>query len=285
MDIPEKNELINKAGDLKVLPFVARKLLSTISEENVSINDISDIIEKDQTIAARVLKISNSALYGLRHEITSLNQALMVLGLKTVRSLVLSISTRSLYKNFGMKEQIIWDHSVGAGISAKLISAHLGSEVADVAFIGGLMHDLGKVVMNNETPDAYTEVIMRSYNDETDSMSAETEVYGYNHTEIGAGVTEKWGFSPMLINILKNHHLQNVTLESFDNPISAKSVACVNLADFVCKKLGIGYRNKDENLHLHKLPSAVYLGFQESKMDQLLADIEETYENEKSIFT
>ena len=70
MNIPAKDEVINKVGDLKVLPFVARKLLETISNDKVSISDLNDIIEKDQTITARVLKISNSALYGLRQEVT-----------------------------------------------------------------------------------------------------------------------------------------------------------------------------------------------------------------------
>jgi len=126
VSIISKEDLINKVGDLKVLPFVARKVLETLNDESCTIDDLSGIIEKDQTIAARVLKISNSALYGLRHEVTGLHQAILILGFKTIRSLVLSISTRALYKNFGMKEKILWDHSVGAAIAAKMISAGYG---------------------------------------------------------------------------------------------------------------------------------------------------------------
>ncbi len=89
MDIPSKEDIIRKAGDLKVLPFVARKVLDTIGNENFSINDLSNIIEKDQAIAARILKISNSAFYGLRHEVIGINQAILILGVKTIRSLAL----------------------------------------------------------------------------------------------------------------------------------------------------------------------------------------------------
>ena len=122
MDIPVKEILIKNAGDLKVLPFVARKVLDTVGDERSSVSDLSDVIEKDQTISARVLKISNSALYGLRQEVTSVHHALLLLGFKTIRSLVLSVSTKSLYKQFGMKEKIIWDHSVGAAIASKVVA-------------------------------------------------------------------------------------------------------------------------------------------------------------------
>jgi len=283
--IISKDELINKAGDLKVLPFVARKLLETLNDEGCSIDDLSGIIEKDQTIAARVLKISNSALYGLRHEVTSLNQAILILGFKTMRSLVLSVSTKSLYKNFGMKEKILWDHSVGAGIAAKMISTGLGSEIMDLSFVGGLMHDLGKVVMNNETPDEYSEIMMKIYNnEEIDSITAESEAYGYNHSEIGAGVVEKWGFAPTLVDILKYHHLNNVRLPEFKDPAVAKTVAAVNLADNVCKVLAIGNRNAMDKIELDKLPSAVFLELTKDKMGILLKNIEETYNAEKAIF-
>ncbi|MBI5408145.1 MAG: HDOD domain-containing protein [Nitrospirae bacterium] len=279
-----KDDLIKKVGDLKVLPFVARKVLETLNDENCSIDDLNDIIEKDQTLAARVLKISNSALYGLRHEVTSLRQAILLLGFKTIRSLVLSVSTRALYKNFGMTEKILWDHSIGAAISAKIISTGLGSEVGEVAFIGGLMHDLGKVVMNNESPDVFAEVMMKIYNEGVDSITAEEEAYGYNHAEIGARVTEKWGFSPLLVNILENHHLRNYKLEDIKDPLTIKSIACVNLADHVCKVLGIGYRNPDETVELHKLPSAVFLGLSKDRLNNLVVKINETYNNEKAIF-
>jgi putative nucleotidyltransferase with HDIG domain len=284
MDIPVKEALIKNAGDLKVLPFVARKVLDTIGDERSSVADLSDIIEKDQTISARVLKISNSALYGLRQEVTSVHHALLLLGFKTIRSLVLSVSTKSLYKQFGMKEKIIWDHSVGAAIAAKIISAGFGSEVEEIAFIGGLMHDIGKVVLNNETPEAFSEVIMKIYNDGSYSMDAEEEMYGYNHAEIGAKVAEKWGFPARLVKIIGNHHLTAEHLDEVSDSMEARSIACVNIADNICKVLGIGYRDPDESLSLVELPSAVFLNLDKVKLDELVRKISEAYESEKSAF-
>jgi putative nucleotidyltransferase with HDIG domain len=285
MSIPTKEDIVKKVGDLKVLPFVARKLLETISDENVSIDELTAIIEKDQTIAARVLKISNSAIYGLRHEVTSLQQAIMVLGFKTIRSLVLSVSTKSLHKKFGMTEKMIWDHSVGAAIATKMISSDLGSDVKDIAFIGGLMHDMGKVFMNNETPEAFSEVMMKMYNDGIESITAEEEIYGYNHAEIGSRVIAKWGLSPVLVKILEMHHLSNTSLEDVGDPLVAQGTACVNLSDYICKVLGIGYREPDDSVILKELPSAVFLKLNNDKMDALVEDVRETYESEKTVFS
>ena len=282
--IPARETLVSKVGDLKVLPFVARKLLEAIGNENASIDELTSIIEKDQTIAARVLKISNSALYGLRQEIASLSQAIMILGFKTIRSLVLSVSTKSLYKQFGMTEKMMWDHSVGAAVASKLISSTLGSEVKDIAFIGGLMHDVGKVFMNNEAPDAYAEVMMTMYNDGVSSIAAEKEIFGYSHAEIGSDIIAKWGLSPTLVTILSRHHLSDVPLKSIDNEVAAKGTACVNLANHVCKVLGIGYREPDTTIELDKIQSAAYLDIRKAKIDELTKEIQETYDQEKSIF-
>jgi putative nucleotidyltransferase with HDIG domain len=278
------DDLIKKVGDLKVLPIVARKALEILNNESCTIDDLSNVIEKDQTLAARVLKISNSALYGLRQEVNSLNHALMILGFKTIKGIVLAATTRSIYKRFGMTEKILWDHSVGAAIAAKLISAGLGSDVEEVAFVGGLMHDLGKVIMNNETPETFTEVMMNIYNDEVESIIAERDIYGFDHTEIGSKVVEKWKFSPLLVRILKSHHLIDCKLEDIGDPLGAKSIACVNLADYVCKVLGIGYRAPDESIVLHELPSAIFLNINKERLDELVKEINEVYNKEKSAF-
>ena len=134
---------------------------------------------------------------------TNLQQAITLLGLNAINSLVIALSTKSLYKRFGITEQMMWDHSVGTSIAAKLISSGFGAEAEAVAFIGGLMHDFGKVVMNNESPEAFAEVMMKTYNEGIDSIAAEEGVFGYNHTEIGSMVAGKWGFPSIHFSILE----------------------------------------------------------------------------------
>lgn len=284
MAILSNDELVENAGDLKVLPFVARKVLELVGSDSSTASQISSVIEKDQTIAARVLKVSNSALYGLRKEVGNLQQAVTLLGLNVVNSLVIALSTKSLYKKFGIAEQMMWDHSIGTSIAARLASSGFGQDVEGVAFIGGLMHDLGKVILNNESPEAFSEVMMKIYNEGLDSITAEEEVFGYNHTEIGSRVAEKWGFPSIHVTILKNHHLNNCKLEDFEEPAVANVIACIHLANNICKILGIGYRSANESISAHELSSAVFLNFTEEKLEMLMKKVGESYEKEKSIF-
>ncbi|MDH4028221.1 MAG: HDOD domain-containing protein [Nitrospirota bacterium] len=284
MEIIQEDLLIKKAGDLKVLPFVARKMLDTIGKETVTIDELGSIIEKDQTIAARILKIANSPFYGLRSEVTSINHAILILGLRTIRSLVLSVSTKAIYKRFGITEQKIWEHSVGAAIGAKIISAGLGDDISEVAFTGGLMHDIGKVIMNNETPEVFSEVMMKTYNDGVDATTAEDEIYGYNHANVGAKVAEKWGLASTLVEIIGKHHLISCKLEEIEDKVLSGSLASVNLADFICRFLGIGFRSADDTIVLHKLPSAIFLNVGKDRLDSLVNEIHEAYNNEKSAF-
>ncbi len=165
MEIPSKEELVKNASNPKVLPFVAQRVLEQVNNENTTIADMTDIIEKDQTISASILRISNSAFYGLRSEVSSLRQAILVLGLNAIKDLVITVSTKSQFKNFGITEKMMWDHAVGAGIASRLISSDLEREVQDVSFLSGLMHDFGKVVMNNASHDAYLEVMQKTYNE------------------------------------------------------------------------------------------------------------------------
>jgi putative nucleotidyltransferase with HDIG domain len=204
-----------------------------------------------------------------------------MLGSKNLNNLVLALSTKSLYDKFGTTEQMMWDHSVGTAISAKLISSGLGPDIESVAFIGGLMHDIGKVVMNNEATTAYVGVMM---NDRIDSIMAEEKVFGYNHTEIGSKVIEKWGFPPVLINIVAHHHLHTCTLEGISDPITAKAIACVHLANGMSKILGIGYSSPNRNIVVHEFPSAIFLNMTEESLGDLVKDISEAYEKERSVF-
>lgn len=146
------------------------------------------------------------------------------------------------------------------------------------------MHDLGKVIMNNETSDQFTEVMMKTYNEGINSIEAKQEIYGYDHSEIGASVAEKWGFPPILKSIVEMHHSNKVNLEEISDPVAANAIACVDLSNHICKVLGVGYRDPDELIVLHELPSAVFLKFAPEKLGRLVADINETYENEKAVF-
>lgn len=284
MEIPSKEELVKNASNPKVLPFVAQRVLEKVNDDNTTIATMTDIIEKDQTISASILRISNSAFYGLRSEVSSLRQAILVLGLNAIKDLVITVSTKSQFKNYGITEKMMWDHAIGAGIAARLISSDLQREVQDVSFLSGLMHDFGKVVMNNASHDAYLEVMQKTYNEKISAIDAEESIFGYNHTDVGSLVMLGWGFPPVYVQVLDKHHLRKCKLEEIKDPKIARSIACINLADFICKKLGIGYREPYDSIVLEELPSKAFLGISDERIEELKKRVNECYEEERANF-
>jgi putative nucleotidyltransferase with HDIG domain len=280
-----KEDLIKKVSDPKVLPMVAKKVLDIVGDDQASVSEICATIQKDQTISANILKIANSAYYGLRKEVTSIRQAIIMLGLNTVRNIAFTVSTKLQHKRFGIVEQLMWDHSVGAAIAARHIATGRGKELEEIAFYGGLFHDFGKVVINNECPDSFGGVMQRVYNDHEDPLTAEKSIFGFAHTEIGALVMEKWKFPAIFGTILENHHLENRSLDDFPGGFVAQVIGCINLANNICRRLGIGFRTADQNLVLHDLPSAHFLQISKEMAERLLSDVQTAYETEKSAFS
>ncbi len=284
MNAPAKEQLIRKAGDPKVLPSVARKVLELVGSDSTSNVELCRVIERDQTISASILKIANSAFYGLRQEVTSLNQAIVILGFNALKDLVITISTKLQYKKFGITEQMMWDHSIGAAIAARHIVEGRGRDLEEIAFLGGLMHDFGKVVMNNEAPEVFLEVMQEIYNDGCEPIEAEQRTFGYTHSEIGSSVLREWGFPSVLADILDYHHLDTCTLDDIKDPFVAKAVASINLANSICKVLGIGYRSANETLEPSKLSSAQMLSLSDEELKKLCSAVHDSFQAEKSSF-
>jgi putative nucleotidyltransferase with HDIG domain len=281
-------DLIKKAGELNMMPQVARKVVDLVQNENSTAGQLAELLEKDPNITARILKIANSAFYGLRREVKTVQQAIVILGFKSLRSMVVASSSKALHKRFGITEQLMWDHSIGAAIAAKIISEGMPSAVGEVAFVGGLLHNVGKTIMNNESPKAYVEVMKRVYNDGVSPIEAETDVFGYSHPEVGYLIAEKWGLPGELVNLIRYHHIDRIPEPEKANLLSnhiTKSALCsVELATHMCEFLGIGFREKNLKLDLLSIAGAKLLVTTQEKIDNWVKKTSEAYSKERAIF-
>src|SRR6185369_1878105 len=118
----ELETLIMTASDLPTIPVVATKVMQLIESEGVSAEELARVVSADPAVAARVLKISNSSFYGCQRQIQTLSHAIMMLGYNTLRSLVVAASVKQVYKPYGLTEKMLWEHSFGAGLAARLIA-------------------------------------------------------------------------------------------------------------------------------------------------------------------
>jgi putative nucleotidyltransferase with HDIG domain len=278
-------ELVLKTCDIPAVPLVAVKILKLIDDPNTTIEDLHKAIMADQALATRVLKTANSAFYGVRQNIDTISDAVAMMGFNTIKTLTLAVSTRDVYKKFGLLEQKLWEHSLGVSIAAGIIArdnSHLKNEEAVMA---GLLHDIGKVVMNNSQPERFSVLTQKVYEERVLFTSVEKEMFGFTHAEAGSLLAEKWGFPPILCEVIEKHHVcisANETLG--DDPYLKLMCSTVALADAVCIRLGVGYRGPMADLDLGIKELRTTLNINEERYDEIIDIFKRMYIEEKMLY-
>ena len=194
------------------LSTTAMKVLRTCNEPNTCANDLNRVISLDPVLTGRVLQLINSAYYSLPSKVNSLTRAIILLGINTVKNVVLSFaifetfSRRDSFRVFSADE--FWAHSLSTAAAAKLLAAGQGvplSEREDF-FVAGLMHDLGKIPLNHLFPDAYREAAQLARGSGQGMRSAENALIGVDHCRVGLMIARKWQLSSALTDALGRHH-------------------------------------------------------------------------------
>lgn len=274
--------MIMTASDLPTIPVVATKVMQLIESENASAEELAKVVASDPAVAARVLKISNSSFYGCQRQIQTLSHAIVVLGFGTLKSLVVAASVKQVYKPYGLTEKMLWEHSFGAGLAARIIASKTHAANEEEAFLGGLFHDIGKIIMNNMDSQQFQAAMQKCYNDRISFSEAEHQVYSYTHSEVGGLVIKKWNFPDILMYAVLKHHTFDFAND--DDPYQIRLACVVGLANLFCHKIGVGMREPDDGLELHETIPARLLGIEQQKMDALLDFFNTAYEKDKSFF-
>jgi len=217
---------IEKLGDLPTLPQVVQRLAAMIGRPTVSTEEIGSIIEKDQVLAAKVLRLANSPFYGFPSRIVSVTHAVIVLGFNVVKGLTLCASALSIMKEARMDQ--LWRHSLGVAITANLLATRLEIKNPEELFVSGLLHDIGKVVLYVKWPDV-GDSIKDALKTRADCslFEVEQELTGLSHADIGGCLANAWHLPVSLREPILYHH----------DPILAKEAmlqtAIVHVADIL----------------------------------------------------
>ena len=279
----ELERTIMMAGDLPTIPVVATRVMQMMEDMKTTADDLAKAVAADPAVAARVMKISNSAFYGCQRQIQTLSSAIVVLGLNTLKSLVVAASVKQVYKPFGLTEQMLWEHSFGAALAARIIATKTKIVNAEEAFLAGLFHDIGKIIMNSMDREKFQNVMQRCYNDDIPFAEAEKAEFPFSHDEVGALVIKKWNFPEVLTLAVLHHH--DFAFDEHDDLYTVNLTAVAALADSFCKKLGIGDRFANEDLDLQRTRAAIHLKFDDERMEMLLDAFREAFEKDKSFFS
>jgi HD-like signal output (HDOD) protein len=269
-------EVAEKAMDLPVLPATAQKVLSIMSDPDVSIEKIKRIISSDPGLTTKILKVANSAFYGGYRNIQNLTQGILRLGLNSVRNIVVATSMKNVYKRFGLAEKLLWEQMIGSALASSIIAKKTRATDAEDAFIGGLLHDVGKVVLNNEFPEDFAKVMARVYNESISYSEAEAGVFDFSQRKVGASLVKKWGF-PESIEMLLLHfddHEKVVEDRALYNLVTV-----ITMSDRMCQKFGTGWRKAyGDEVDFGNLPEV--LGFDEVGLGEIFEEIQDVFKEE-----
>ena len=232
-----KKKILKTVEDLPPMPQVAQKARKVISNPDSDFKDLAKVIETDQAIATKVLRIANSAYYGSVGEVSSVQQASVVLGTKTLMELLtLACAAGPLaetLKGYELKSGDLWMHSLAVAAGSRMIAKKKKADLTEDAFSAGLIHDVGKLILDPyifQKKETFREAVQNS---EESFLRAEKEVLGFDHGEIASEVCEKWKIPPHLSLAIRHHHNP---AQSEDNGLAH----IIHVADVVAMMTGIG---------------------------------------------
>lgn len=273
-------EIVAFVGDLPPLPHVASQAIVMVEDPDTTAGKLTNLLGQDTALAARVLKIANSAMFSMQREITTLNQAIMVIGFKSLKGIIVAATLRQLNRQFGKAEQMIWENSTCTAIGCHALTSYLRKPYVDEAFLIGLLHDLGKLVLVRQLPKEYQQIIAATKKG-VSFMDVEQEQFGFAHPLIGALVAKKWNFSMETCQVILHHHdpLGDSVSSSAD-----EKTAIVQAADSIAHLLGFGhpegYPDQTENVaaNLNRL------GIPAAEHEKVIEQIKEAFGQQASVY-
>jgi putative nucleotidyltransferase with HDIG domain len=221
------------------LSTTAIKVLRTCNRPDACANDLYRVISLDPVLTGRVLQLINSAYYSLPSKVNSLTRAIILLGINTVKNLVLSFA---VFETFSRRESFrvfsaddFWAHSLAVAAAAKLLAVRSGVALSarEDFFVSGLLHDIGKIPLNQLFPDAYRSAMQLAGGSGQGMRASEQSVIGFDHCTVGGLIAQKWQLSDALVQVLSGHH-QDPGAEA-----EAPLVDSVALADVLAHEMGV----------------------------------------------
>lgn len=194
--------------DLPTLPKIAQTLGRMVSAPHISAADVGKLIGEDQALSARVLHLVNSAYYGFPQQIKNVTHAIVILGFNKIRDVVLSASVIDSFRGRAPKFDLVgfWKHSIATAIACDTLARTLGSRFSEDAFVAGLLHDIGKLLLAAYYPADFQRVVAYAMRENVLLRDSEELEWGVDHSAIGRILAERWSFPPLLVEAIQRHH-------------------------------------------------------------------------------
>ncbi|MCH7618501.1 MAG: HDOD domain-containing protein [Candidatus Marinimicrobia bacterium] len=279
-----KEKILN-TEDLPTLPITVSRILELVDNPKTTAGMLSELINIDPVLAAKVLKVANSAFFGFPRRISTLNLAIVILGFSSLKHLCLSVGIMNLWpeneKGSGLEMNAFWSHSIATGVAARLIAKKVKYEIPGEAFVCGLIHDIGKLLLNDLLNEEYKEILSSSQEGIRPLHAIEEDTLGVDHSLVGGWLTEKWNLPHELVQSIKAHHNINGQNDNLLDMI-------VYVADSLAHRYKVGNSgnfNPDKFEEcLTNLCEKFGIDMAKIDMDEIMTEYEEELVNSKAFF-
>jgi len=278
--------ITSRITNLPTLPSVVNTIVKLTSDPETRIKDLAEVIRSDQSLAMKVLKMSNSAFYGFSRKVVAIETAVKILGFKTLKNLVLSVSAAAL---FGEKrneefEEKLWNHSLFTAVTAREFAMNTKYRMlAEEVYVGGLLHDIGKKIINDRFPYFYKRLAMLAAKKNVKEIAIENEALGFDHSDVGSYLAERWYLPVSLVEAIAHHHFPMLS-ERFQ-----KYTYIIHIAD-ILSKIVANYQLEPEELtnedilQFYKTDVISMFELDNMNLFSLFQPIIDTFEEEKIMF-
>ena len=272
MDQQDILDAVLESDELPTLPTVASKLITLTSREDTTLTDIADLVSQDIALSSKILKVSNSAFYSFPQQIGTINQAVSVLGINAVRSLVLSfsfLSIKSGKKKTNFNFEKFWERSLASAVASKLILEKVKGADTEEVFISGLLQNLGELIFARTFSHEYEKVLENVHDAQHDILMSEESIIGTNHCFIGYEVARNWGFPDVLLQPLLYHHAPSEYKGKNKNIMA--TIKAVYLSDLLTNIL---FSTKPEDYHKRfRKEARTLLGLSNTDIEKILEEV------------
>ena len=270
-------EVIEKAECLSYMPTIVLKLMEMLPDPDVTVHEIVAVIEKDQGLVARIFKVANSSFYGRLQKAENLTDAVITLGLRGIKSFIIAQAVKQVLTTADAGNHSLWEHAVKVSISSAVLAKELRYDMLEDALVSGLVHDIGKAFIGSVYPQVYSLIHQTSIKDQTTYEEAEQVILDFNHAEVGALITEKWGFPQKIVDVIRHHHstddVEEICIES------QEIIHLVKLANIVSNQYEALSDSSPENM-VEKLHFAGAFDLTPDRLTHLLNEIKVRWKTE-----
>ena len=266
LDVETVRAKVERTNAIPTIPLVIKKILKAVEDPATSAAGVSKLISSDPALTAKILKTINAAMYGFVVRFASVHQAVVLLGMNVVRALLLGIAM------FEMMEQTatgLWKHSLGCAVVAKLLAQKKGIFDPEEAYVAGLLHDIGKVVLSVQYPKEYQMAVAATRERSMFLSDIEMEVFNMTHATAGAYFAGTWRLPNFVVESIRHHHQPSLTRTA---PMHA---ATVQMADVLVKAYNVGFSGDPFVPAVHVSAWQLF-DFSEAQLKDLFSEIGDT---------